>query len=249
MSYTVSEIIKNVCGKGDDNSPKSSVLFTLSSHNSAFDETKDIASVAAFEPRIEIAKVSHFVTVDLIFINNHSSVMQRLWSVLNLYGEKMTSDEFDTSVTHFGNLTIVPFALSGKAYINASNPLHWTLMPQRPTGEIDTIRLFFDGETFAFYEGEEFDIEAIQEAVDTELKQEQAFYENIEKKMAEREEYEAERDAKIEQFRANRFDESPLEKQRKERIARMYEANQYDADSQQYDEMNQDDEIDDEDVN
>lgn len=211
MSYTISEILKNIVGYSEGK-PKSAVSFNLSHIDTINEQIIDETSINMSGAEVKVKKIGEFITVDLSFINKFSSELNRLWSVLELYGEKMSDPEnFEEESIVKGVFTFLPIALKGKAFVSAINPIHWTLMPSSPTGENSVIRLLFKDSTFLFLEGEEIDIDALVESIEQEIRKEETYMQQIADKVEEEEDYRDELNAKVENVRnINTFIENPL---------------------------------------
>lgn len=219
MSYTVSEIVKSVIGLDDNNKPNAAISFNLSSINKENGLFEDKTEVHACNAEVKIKKINGFVTVDLVFVNKYASEFHRLWSALEVYGESATNyDDFEEVVPVNGVLTILPISLEGKAFISAVNPIYWSLLPSTPADEINTIRLLFQDFNFLFLEGKEFDVVALRESIEQEIRKEEDRAEQIANRIDEEEEYQEFRNAKIEALRKTpNFEETPLQrKMRKE---------------------------------
>lgn len=220
MSYTISEIIRNVIGVNENGNPKTAVSFNLSKIDEERKEIKDTTEVSFCNAEVKITKVGSFVTLDLVFINKFSSELNRLWSILELYGKTMTDlENFDENTAINGVFTVMPMALNGKAFISAVNPVYWTLMATKPTDEINTIRILFNDINFNFLEGPEIDMDLLRESIEQEIRKEEDEAQRIANRMEEEEEYQQLRNEKIENLR-NRpnFNETPLQRKRREEI-------------------------------
>ena len=201
MSYTISEILKNIVGYSNGK-PKSAVSFNVSHIDTVNNTVIDETGINLCNAEVKIKKVNEYITVDLSFVNKFSSELNRLWSILELYGEKMSTPEnFEEESIVKGVFTFLPISLKGRAFISAINPIYWTLMPYSPSGENSVIRLLFKDSTFLFLEGEEIDTNALRESIEQEIQKEEAYMQQIADKMEEDEDYKNERNERINDLR------------------------------------------------
>lgn len=217
MSYTVSEILKSVIGLDEYGKPKTAVAFNISKVDEITGMREEKSSAQVCNAKIRIIKVSDFITIDLIFANKYASELNKFWSIIELYGEEITNrEDLNADIPVAGALTIVPVAFQGKIFISAVNPIYWTLMPSTPADEINTVRLLFKARDMLFLEGEEFDVDALRESIELEIKKEDAAVERMLQRMEEDEEYEESRNQLIESMRNTvDLDETILQKRLK----------------------------------
>lgn len=201
MSYSINEILKAAMGRDEKNEPKSSILFSTRKINEVTEEDKDYGTVILSSPTIDIKKLNEFIMVDLIFAVPLDAGLRRLWASINLYADMVSKNDIFSDEASTGMLVITPIALKGEAFISASNPIFYTLQPQKPGEDCTVIRLLFTSDSFQFVESDDIDIDELRRSAEREMEKEAENIVEMEAEEEERRLAQEKRDAKIEELK------------------------------------------------
>ena len=158
----VREIVKKINGKDEKN--KANAAITLQSVMVHVDgNVKETGVTTCHKPEIVIEKRGKYVQVDLKFMSALDEDLKKLWGMLEVYGNKVTEVTKQSVEIPVTSLTMVPLERECKYYAVASNPIFWTLQPQKPGYEANMIRLLFENVNLKFYETEYVDLHKIDE--------------------------------------------------------------------------------------
>lgn len=158
-----------------------------------------------YNPAINITRTGDMVMFDFIYKNRTDSDLRQFWALLCTYGKNFEKAlKEDNGILPFFRIQIVPNYYGGKFSMVLVTPMYWVLQPETPTSEINTIRIVFQMDSVAFVEGQGYDTKDILADIEREQMQNDYITEAIERKREEEEEYQNERNARIEEMRRNK---------------------------------------------
>ena len=188
------EILKSACGKDDNSQANSAITINLYQIKDELSKLNPLYSHTAFNPAISIKNTNEFVIIDLIFNSPADSDLQIFWTLLEKYGNTQSVTN-EAEEIHLCNFVIVPKKYDGQYYIDARDPIIWTLQPIKPNQPLNIIRLLFANDSFSLYETDDIDVATIEAEVEREV-------EESERQILIAEEKQAERDAMLEKREA-----------------------------------------------
>lgn len=156
---TVKEIKEATCGVDENN--KSKCVTVAGAHiYSLVDSEADhrvLVEKTTLEPAVNLIVHGNFCTIDLEFARETSESLGDIFQCLERYLAACDDNDEEQEAAAF--LTLIPYELNGQYYINAINPVFWSLEPDAVGGQFRTLRIVFYADDVMFNEtDEDFDL-------------------------------------------------------------------------------------------
>ena len=151
-------LIMELSGVNDEGMPKASlvVLNELWNNNTEVQET--LMELPMDTPAIYIFMTDKKTYLTLEFESDANKELLMLWEGLKKFQVAENSFEENGDVVPMTIFTLYPNNDDEdlEAYVSLVNPESYTLLPDRPGGEFNTLRLVFDNEDFWFFKNTDY---------------------------------------------------------------------------------------------
>ena len=201
----VNAILSESEGIDEDGKPKASIAVEFQIHN-VYDRTSQPLSsfgmtdcVAYFNKRYE------FVEIVFEFKSHYAGGLQSMWDTLEKYGKmynQVTEESQDVPIVV---ITVMPFSGMGTVYLQAMNPVSWSLSAKTVDGEICQIRALFHEEDLEFVETDDVNMTEILAAEERRAARQDEMREAALAKEEERRQFEERRQEKMAEMRKKGF--------------------------------------------
>lgn len=152
---TVKDIKDATCGV--DETGKSKCVTIAGAHMYSLIDTeaepKVLLEKTSLEPAAELIVHGNFCTIDLTFQQENSSALGDVFQCLEQYLAACDENTEEQEAAAF--ITLIPYELEGQYYINAINPIFWSLEPDMVGGQFRTLRVVFYADDVMFNEADE----------------------------------------------------------------------------------------------
>lgn len=151
---TVREIKAATCGYDENN--KSKCVTVSGAHIYSLQDPEAAPTVllekVTLEPAAELIVHGNFCTIDLKFEKETSSSLGDIFQCLEQYLKACEDNTERQEAASF--ITLIPYELEGEYYINAVNPIFWSLEPDMIGGQFRTLRVVFYADDVMFNEAD-----------------------------------------------------------------------------------------------
>lgn len=147
---TKMEILKAACGVGENGYGKSLIKIETKFIENATGREKVFEEMTLQEPVVNIFGDMRHTKIDLIFESSSTYDLVQLNEMLKRFNKLEYSLLDETVETPSIQVVIMPNSLIGQYFINAFHG-SWALTLQQPNRLPDTIRFFFDNDTFNIF--------------------------------------------------------------------------------------------------
>lgn len=151
---TVREIKEATCGVDENNKSKCVTVAGAHIYNLHDVEVapRVLTEKVAVEPYANITVHGNFCTIDLKFTRENSSSLGDIFQCLEQYLAACSDNTDEQEAAAF--ITLIPYELEGQYYINAVNPVFWSLQPDAIGGQFRTLRVVFYSDDVMFNEAD-----------------------------------------------------------------------------------------------
>ena len=155
MDKTIKEILDATKGINEDGSSKVGVSVSLEMLNALTKQIEHIDDVVFLENNVDIKRHDAFLQIDLIYKTSTSEDLKKLWEFIDtFYSNSLDATADDVNRTPMCLVSIMPYELNGEYYIQAINPIFWSLQPKAPGSPYTIVRLKFEETDVQFLRGE-----------------------------------------------------------------------------------------------
>ena len=155
MDKTIKEILDATKGINDDGSSKVGVSVSLEMLNALTRQIEHIDDAIFLESNVDIKRHDAFLQIDLMYKTSTSEDLLKMWEFIDtFYSNALDTTADDVNRTPMCLVSILPYALNGEYYIQAINPIFWSLQPKAPGSSYTIVRLKFEETDVQFLRGE-----------------------------------------------------------------------------------------------
>lgn len=204
---TYDDIIDQSVGVDELDNPKAGFSVELGTYDSRTQETKMNSHVTYYNPVLNITRTGEVMMFDFIYKTKVDSELRAFWALLNKYGKDFEKAMRENNpVLPLIRIQIVPNYYAGKFSMVCVTPMYWVLQPEIPTGDINMIRMVLSVDSVGFVESEGYNENEILAELEREEMQRQFIEQEMERKREERDSWQEERNARMEELRKNHQD-------------------------------------------
>lgn len=168
---TINEMIQEVNGKTQDNVPKGSFSLLIDMWGINGENIRPVRDITLCKPELQIQRHGKYIQVDIIFISPMDSDLEKLWNVMEYYGQLLNQVEENSTEIPVATLTIAPVEWEGYFHMVGINPVLWTLQPRKPGASASVLRIIYTDVNFLFYEDENLDLSKVRAETIREIEQ------------------------------------------------------------------------------
>ena len=154
-------------------------------------EAKEVSSCASNNAEVYLERRGDMVQLDIAFDSNSDQELNKMWGILEGYGEKVHEELSSKFIDEPSGLLIqmMPKEYEGEYFIDITFPILWCLMPKNPNSHIFKIRILFDADSFELYKVETDMFSGIEAALDFENKNQESMESKIQREKEERNQF------------------------------------------------------------
>lgn len=193
----IQDINVAACGLNEDGSSMSTISLAYKILNVDGSLLKTQNELFSDRANISFERVEGIIKVLLKFSSPLDYDLRILWNIINAYNSAAKKYIQTDIAIPILSLTVVPKSLNGRFFISAISPMFCCLQANNLGAQVDTICLFFDAQSFEYYETDEIDEKQIQSEVDREKLEQERIEAIDEQKKIEREEFLRNREASL----------------------------------------------------
>lgn len=161
------------------------------------DVTKKLAELTTREPIVSVFDIGGYATLRVTYKYATATDFPRMLTILEDFAKELTEFSYgkhDDAYVPRLNVTVRPMSLKG-AMITAINPIFHNVQPHDPIyAECNELQMLFTPDALQFYYDPDFDDKAVSDQVRAEIAAEESIRTAAERKKAEDEAYQAERE-------------------------------------------------------
>lgn len=137
----IQDILQKLIGE-ENGVPKAGITMSVA----LIDEQKNIVDAgnySSYKSIVDIIRLGDYIQLDLKFKSSLDGDLSILWNILEDYAYKINhTEEFDDKEP-FVSITLVSSDLLFDYFITITNPIFWSLQPEKPNEPNNIIRMCF----------------------------------------------------------------------------------------------------------